>query len=178
MKKFCILFLVTLIIGISVVALSLPTSNVQTVQTKEYLRIHIRANSNLYEEQAVKYVIKDKVIEFLTPLIAECTDKQKAINMLNENLLEIEKVANQTLLDYGFSYQAKASVKKEDFPTRVYGELTLDAGVYDALIIELGCGKGDNWWCVVFPPLCFTESTVKYEYKSKIYQIINNFFNK
>ena len=66
----------------------------------------------------------------------------------------------------------------EEFPTRVYGGLTLENGFYDALIIELGSGKGDNWWCVVYPPLCFSGEGTNYVYKSKLKQIINDFYEK
>ena len=79
---------------------------------------------------------------------------------------------------FSFNYSAKASVKKEKFPTRVYQGVQLESGIYDALIIELGSGKGDNWWCVVYPPLCFTGENVKYSYKSKILQIIRSFYDK
>ncbi|MBQ8196954.1 MAG: stage II sporulation protein R [Clostridia bacterium] len=176
MKKLCILFISILIIGLSAVALSIPSANTQTVVKEEYLRIHIRANSNNEQEQAVKYLVKDGVVEFLAPFIAECDTKEKAINLLNEKLKDIEGVANEILRKNGFSYTSKATLKQEEFPTRIYDDITLDSGVYDALILELGSGKGDNWWCVVYPPLCFTETTVKYEYKSKIYQIISDFF--
>ena len=150
----------------------------KTCPEKEYLRIHVRANSNLESEQQVKYKVKDAIVEFLSPYIAECDTKQKAQTLLTKRLGEIESVANSVLKQNGFKYLAKASVRKEKFPTRVYQGLELESGFYDALIIELGSGKGDNWWCVVYPPLCFTGENVKYSYKSKILQIIRRFYNK
>ena len=78
----------------------------------------------------------------------------------------------------GYNYGARANVRAEEFPVRVYGELTLEAGVYDALIVELGTGKGDNWWCVIYPPLCFTSASADVQYRSVIYDIINKFFGK
>ena len=75
----------------------------------------------------------------------------------------------------GFDYAARAEVRTEEFPTRVYGDYTLPAGTYTALIVELGSGKGDNWWCVVYPPLCFAGSSQgNVVYKSKIAEIIEN----
>ena len=146
-------------------------------QTKtEYLRIHIRANSNGDIDQAVKYAVKEKVVDYLTPYLAECDSKQKAEDMLKVKLSDICDIADKTLKEKGFDYGAKARVNGEKFPTRVYGELTLEAGYYDALIIELGEGAGDNWWCVVYPPLCFTGQGRNYTYKSKIAEIIKNFF--
>lgn len=174
MKNICISFLITAIIilsGIGFYATS-PKENTQ------YLRIHIRANSNELDEQNVKYRIKDAVIEYLTPFVAECETLNKAKTMLTEKLSAIESVCDKVLLKYGFNYTAKARVKNEEFPTRVYGSVKLDSGFYDALIIELGSGKGDNWWCVVYPPLCFTGEGVNYVYRSKILDIINGFLKK
>ena len=118
-----------------------------------YLRVHIRANSNGADDQAVKYQVRDKVVELLTPTVAD-----------------------EVLRANGYTYGARASIRKEEFPTRVYEEVTLEAGVYDALILELGTGTGDNWWCVVYPPLCFTSGNGNIVYKSKIAEIIQKFF--
>ena len=141
-----------------------------------YLRVHIRANSNSEEDQAVKYKVRDAVVEFLTPVVAECESKNEAIAEITKKLPEAEKVAERVLEANGYSYGAKASIRKEEFPTRVYESVTLEAGVYDALILELGTGKGDNWWCVVYPPLCFTSGNGNIVYKSKIAEIIKKFF--
>lgn len=172
MKKICISFLGCIIIVLSAICIFTPKQNSKV----EYLRIHIRANSNLEIDQSVKYLVKDKVVSFLTPLIAECDTKPKALKTLEKNLKNIEQVANSVLMDKGFNYVSNAKINTEAFPTRAYNDLTLDAGFYDALIINLGSGSGDNWWCVVYPPLCFTGEGTSYIYKSKIYEIINNFF--
>ena len=82
------------------------------------------------------------------------------------------------LLESGFNYQSKVQIREEYFPTRVYDGITLDAGVYDAVIIELGNAQGQNWWCVVYPPLCFVNVGTKYEYKSKILEIVNDFIKR
>ncbi len=173
MKKVCISFFACIIIILSVIGIALPKGQ----EHKEYLRIHIRADSNSDEAQAIKYIVKDAVVEYLTPYIAKCDTKRKAQTLLTDRLKEIESVADKTLKEKGFNYKSSASVKKENFPTRVYGNLTLEKGYYDALIINLGSGKGDNWWCVVYPPLCFVnENQSGYVYESKIYQIIRDFF--
>ena len=168
MKKTLILLFAVLIL-ITGLTFSAPPKT-------SYLRIHIRANSNEEFDQAVKYAVKESVVEFLTPVVAECKDISSAMKKVKENLSKIEKVADKMLKDNGANYTSLARIKNEQFPTRVYGALTLDSGYYDALIINLGSGTGDNWWCVVYPPLCFVESGTNYEYKSKIYQIINDFF--
>lgn len=121
----------------------------------DYLRIHIRANSNSEIDQNVKYEVKAAVVEALTPKLAGVSSKEKAMDIISENLDLIDEVSERVLESHGFYYGAKSRLCQEDFPTRTYGELTLSSGVYDALIVDLGSGEGDNWWCVVFPPLCF-----------------------
>ena len=96
--------------------------------------------------------MKDEVVKFITPYITECVDKPAAMEVIGGILDGIEDVCDRTLRANGFSYTSKAQIRTEEFPTRVYGELTLEAGVYDALIVELGSGTGDNWWCVIYPP--------------------------
>ena len=119
-------------------------------------------------------------MRYLIPVAAECEDKQAAIAALSARLDEIEAVADEVLAARGFSYRARARVCEEEFPDRVYEGLTLAAGVYDALIVELGSGEGANWWCVIYPPLCFSGevsgSTVVY--RSRLLEIIENFFAK
>ncbi len=174
MKKVCISFLIIGIIVLSGIGLW----SYQPKTHNEYLRIHIRANSNLDCDQQVKYLVKDKIVSFLTPMIAECDTKQKAQNMLENNLTSLEQVATHVLRQNGFNYSVKVSLKNEEFPTRIYDGLRLESGYYDALIVELGDAKGNNWWCVVYPPLCFTDGSNGYYYKSKILDIINDFFKK
>ena len=169
MKKISISLILIAIITLTVIACDMPNSN-----SVNYLRIHIRANSNSEEDQSVKYAVKQSVVEYLTPLVSQVTDYNSAITMLEKQKGEIEKVCNGVLKSNGFNYGCKVAVREELFPTRVYGDFTLNEGFYDALIVELGKAKGDNWWCVVYPPLCFTGSN-QIKYKSKIYEIINNF---
>lgn len=174
MKKYCISFLIVAIIILSVVGLNLP----KTITHTEYLRIHVRADSNADVDQQIKFKVKDAVVNYLTPFIGECDTKEKAETLLVSRLDGIEKVANGILKSHGFNYTAKAQVKNEHFPTRVYDGIQLESGFYDALILELGSGQGDNWWCVVYPPLCFTNDSTAYVYRSKIAEIIDEFFNK
>ena len=142
----------------------------------DYLRVHIRANSNAEIDQSVKYKVRDAVVEFLTPTVAACESKEEAMSAVKRNLSSVAAVADEVLRENGFSYGARASLREEKFPTRVYENLTLEAGVYDALIVELGSGAGDNWWCVVYPPLCFAAGNGNIVYKSKISEIIRSFF--
>jgi len=174
MKKLSISLLVIAIIILSVIGIGSKTTEVK----REYLRIHIRANSNLEIDQGVKLKVKEEIVTYLTPKVAECKTKQNAFNMLEQNLSEIERLSDEVLKESGFNYKSRAKLKNESFPTRTYGSLTLEAGYYDALIIELGDGEGDNWWCVVYPPLCFVGEGESYEYRSKIMDVINSWLNK
>ncbi len=175
MKNFCIIFLSLFIISVTALGFSgvLQSDN---GSNGEYLRIHIRADSNEGEAQAVKYLVKDEIVEYLTPLVAEYQTKEEALQGIQARLAEIERVAEKVLRKNGFFYGARVKLTRENFPSRTYGEYILPAGEYSALIVELGEGKGDNWWCVVYPPLCFTggEDII---YKSKIKEIINRFYS-
>ena len=184
MKKSCIIFLLSIIISVTALGFSGIFGQVSqnghtmyaTNEQNAYLRIHIRADSNAENAQAVKYRVRDKVVEYLTPLVANYQTKTQAMQGVAAHLDEIAQIATKTLEEQGFSYGADAELKKESFPTRIYGEFTLPAGEYSALILQLGSGKGDNWWCVVYPPLCFAVPTGKNViYKSKIKEIIQNF---
>ncbi len=120
----------------------------------------------------------DGVVEYLPPPVAACETKEEAIAAVTARLPEVERVAERILSENGYSYGARAKVCEESFPTRVYDGATLPAGAYDALILELGSGEGDNWWCVVYPPLCFTGGNANVVYKSKIAEIIRSFFGE
>lgn len=164
MKKYCITFALILIILLLTVA---KTDN------EEYLRIHIRANSNSSVDQSVKMCVKDEVVAFIAPKIEHCQSKAEVIDVLNEKTGELNSAIENALIKKGFYYGASTVICKEEFPTRIYDGLTLESGVYDAIIVKLGSGKGDNWWCVVYPPPCFTAE--KPIYRSKIYDIISDF---
>lgn len=172
MKK----YIIVILIAVATIVCVLFGFEKQT--NHEYLRIHIRANSNLCMDQDVKYQIKDKLVNFLTPFLCECNNKQSAVKIVNDNLESLENLADQTLNQNGFEYTSKAKVLKEYFPTRIYDGLVLESGNYDALVVELGEAQGDNWWCVVYPPLCFISTSTKYVYKSKLVEIIKDFKQK
>ena len=167
---------ITSILGIILILIFCPLN---TSANSEYLRIHIRANSSSEIDQAVKYEIKDAVVDALTPLLINCYTKEEASKEIEKNFEYIENIADNILEKHNFSYKSNAKLSYEEFPTRSYGDLTLEAGFYDALILELGEAKGDNWWCVVYPPLCFVNGSNNVNgFKSRILEIINNFFNK
>lgn len=140
----------------------------------EYLRLHIRANSNSQEDQRVKYKVKDAIVEALIPLLSEAETKEQAKQIICDNYEYINSVADEVLKSEGFDYFANSKITTEQFPTRTYENITLEAGEYEAVIIELGTGTGDNWWCLVYPAFCFTKTknSTNYVYISKILEII------
>ncbi len=175
MKKCCIVFGLLFIIIATAVLTAEP---VRPQANGEFLRMHVRAASDSHADQSVKYAVKDAVVAYLIPLAAECESKEQAMRTMKNALEEIESVASQTLAEHGFSYGARAYLRKEEFPTRVYENVTLEAGVYDALIVELGGGAGANWWCVIYPPLCFAGEAKGegIRYRSRLWEIVQNFF--
>ncbi len=174
MKKFCITFLTICILVLGLAGVYLKS----TPEKTEYLRIHIRANSNLDCDQEVKLLVKDVIVNYLTPYVARIDTTEEAYYLIENKLLDLERLANATLKENGFNYTSKAKLASEKFPTRTYKDLTLKTGYYDALILELGEAEGDNWWCVIYPPLCFTGEGVNYQYKSKILEIIKRFYER
>lgn len=170
MKK--ILFAVSALIILVGIILLAPSKQTNV----DFLRIHIRADSNDTADQNVKYVVKNAVVDYLTPYLAEATSKDKAMTIVKSHLKGIEQVCDKTLAENGFDYTGRARLAVEEFPDRTYNGVTLEAGVYDALIVELGSAQGNNWWCVVYPPLCFvggeSNGTNQIIYKSKIAEII------
>lgn len=126
----------------------------------ELLRLHIRAHSNCANDQAVKLRVRDAVNEFIVNNVRK-DSFDAAYADVAANLSAISETATGVLAAAGFGYLARARLANEYFPSRMYGDVTVPDGYYDALIIELGDGRGDNWWCVVYPPLCYGDE-VKY----------------
>ena len=154
MKNKVLLALLVVILAVFV----LGAVAVNNKTTEGYLRIHIRANSNSEADQNIKYEVKEKVSEFLEGAVSGCQSASEAMKIVSANLGSISSISRGVLRQRGFNYGARAKLVEEYFPTRSYDSLVLENGLYDALIIELGAGEGDNWWCVVYPPLCFKKS--------------------
>ena len=172
MKKVIISFFVVLVVAFGFLLLPLKFGSKGSDTT--YLRIHVRANSNSSEDQAIKYQVKDILVSYLTPLLQDVKTVDGAKVVLENNLDTLSSLATDFLKENGFGYGAKAKMSNEYFPTRSYEDLTLEDGFYDALIVELGSAAGNNWWCVVYPPLCFSEKqdSSGVEYASIIAELI------
>ena len=130
---------------------------------QELIRFHVVANSDSPQDQAVKLKVRDAVLESIQSDLENVADVQQARIYLQENLVKIQTVANETLKASGFQQQAVVQLCKEAFDTRIYDTFTLPAGVYEALRITIGEGQGHNWWCVAFPALCLPATGEGFE---------------
>lgn len=130
---------------------------------EELIRLHVVANSDSAEDQAIKLQVKDAIVSSLQAEMENIADMEQAKAYLQENLPRIEAIANQVLTAAGFEEQAAVRLAKEVFDTRYYDTFTLPAGVYEALRITIGEGSGKNWWCVVFPTLCLPATSAEFE---------------
>ena len=125
----------------------------------DVVRLHILANSDETIDQAAKLKVRDAVLGALSERMKGMKNAEQAEEYLSQNTEEIVLLAEKTLADFGRSYGASASVGNSVFPKREYAGAVYPAGEYAALKIVLGEGKGQNWWCVAFPPLCFNDWT-------------------
>ena len=164
-----------------VIIVGLSFQPVSENENSEILRIHIRANSNSQVDQDVKYKVKNQLVDYMIPLLKDIESKQDVEDVIINNKKKIESFIDSILLNNGFNYSSNLKITNEEFPTRVYNGVTFESGFYDALIVELGQAKGDNWWCVIYPPICFTnfnKNGNKVVYKSKIMEIINKILGR
>lgn len=125
----------------------------------DYVRLHILANSDSIYDQQLKLKVRDAVIAYLTPYVKDVVDAQTAKNIIASQQDQIVRVAKNTLAENGADYPVAIQIGSFDFPVRSYGSLVLPAGEYQAVRILLGEAAGQNWWCVLFPPLCFIDGT-------------------
>lgn len=122
------------------------------------VRLHVLANSDSTADQALKLQVRDAVLEHTTGLLNETEDSTEAAALLRRELPELERIAAEVIHACGYGYSVRAEVSVTEFPTREYAGFRLPAGEYLALRILIGEGAGQNWWCVVFPPLCSAVS--------------------
>ncbi len=144
---------------------------------RDLIRFHIRANSNSALDQAVKLKVRDELVAYLERI--ELGDSpSEAYDTLKGLLPRLKSLSDSVLIREGFTYRSTVSLDKRHFPARSYGDAVIPDGYYDALIIELGSGTGDNWWCVIYPPLCYLEAKAEknVRYKSKIVELIKKYF--
>ncbi len=154
-KKYFIIFIL-LFLYVMLYSFSYA-NNVVSDLSNSLFRLHVIANSNSKEDQNLKYLVRDELISYMNTLCSNVSSKEQAIAIANEHLDDFQKVANEVISKNGFNYSAKVQIGNFAFPTKTYGDISLPSGYYDALKVELGKAEGKNWWCVMFPSLCFVD---------------------
>lgn len=125
----------------------------------EIIRFHVIANSNTDEDQALKLKVRDEVIEFVSNSLKESKDLDESRQFIIDNKSNIEDIAKSVIIENGYSYNITSTLSRENFPDKIYGDVVFPQGEYEAYRILIGEAKGENWWCVMFPPLCFVDGT-------------------
>ena len=155
LKTFIILSIL-LILFFIVTAYSYAT-NISEGLSENIFRLHILANSDSEEDQTLKLKVRDAVFEYMKTLTNDMTDKQAVIELSKKHLQDFKKIAEDVICQNGYDYSVNIEIGNFYFPTKYYGNISLPAGNYDALKIEIGKANGQNWWCSLFPPLCFVS---------------------
>lgn len=149
---------------LSLLAAAVPAYSdaVQASVAQKVVRFHVRANSNSPEDVALKLNVRDAVLKAAEPLMKKCSTAEEGLRALRDNKDVIQAAAEDELRLRGSDYKARVFVSKDLFPLKKYDGLTFPTGEYNALRVEIGSGEGDNWWCVMFPPMCFIETDFEY----------------
>ena len=177
-KKFIfislLIFLFTLLIFFS----SLSYAQIVSCDlSNSIFRLHIIANSDSKEDQELKLKVRDKIVEYMNTIIPKDYDKNSVVSVAQNHLDDFKKIAIETIKENGYDYPVNVNIGNYYFPTKSYGDISFPAGNYDGLKIEIGNSAGQNWWCVLFPPLCFvtpTNGVVPEESKNNLKENINS----
>lgn len=122
------------------------------------IRFHVVANSDTVEDQMLKQRVRDRVIVYMEPLLKDSKSVEETRQKIRENINQIEEIARETIAADNKNYEVYCSLGNASFPTKAYGDVVFPAGTYEACRIVIGEGKGENWWCVLFPPLCYVDA--------------------
>lgn len=151
------LFAVLLWFGVAIS--SAYSVQLQAGIAQKVLRFHVRANSDSDADQTLKLRVRDRILQEYGRILQDCTSKDESMAVLQAHTAQIAQIAKDEITQAGYSYPVAVTLVREDFPTKQYGDLTFPAGVYDALRIEIGAAKGHNWWCVLYPQMCYVDAT-------------------
>jgi stage II sporulation protein R len=184
-KKLNFILILTILIFLYIVLLSFNYSQAISYNLSDSVfRLHIIANSDSSADQELKLKVRDKIIEYMNTLTSSSSDKKDVISIVNNHLDSFKEIALNTIKENGYNYDVNIEIGNFHFPTKSYGDISFPAGNYNALKIEIGDAIGQNWWCVLFPPLCFVNSstgvvpddsknTLKENINSESYEIIS-----
>ena len=140
-------------------------------------RLHVLANSDSEEDQHLKLKVRDALLSYMNTLSSNCNTKEEAIQIATQHQNEFQTIAENVIVEIGYNYPVQIKINNFYFPTKSYGDISWPAGYYDALRVEIGNAKGKNWWCVMFPSLCFIDISsgiVNSEGKEKLENNLNS----
>ncbi|HEY8499488.1 MAG TPA: stage II sporulation protein R [Clostridia bacterium] len=141
--------------------------------SENMIRLHIVANSNSKTDQDIKYLIRDEIVKHMAEKADELKNKEDARVYIQSHTEELQTIADSVIANSGLTYTADVSYGKYPFPSKRYSNLILPAGYYDSVKINIGSAEGENWWCVMFPPLCFIDET-KGEMNEEYFDMLKN----
>lgn len=158
MRRTVVYILIGILLGIYIGTNVLGYDFLQPSIASKILRFHVLANSDSVGDQEVKEKVRDAVGVYLQPLLADADSLEETKQIIGENMEGIETISRQTLKAYGYDYPVKVRIIRTDFPEKSYGAYTFPKGEYEALQIAIGEAAGQNWWCVLYPNMCFRGS--------------------
>lgn len=174
--KMCFILSLLLFLYTTICAFSYAETTSSDIANSVF-RLHVLANSDSDEDQQLKYKVRDSLLNYMNNLCKNCSTKEEAMQIVSDHKDEFKQVALNTIHDEGYSYNVEIEIGNFEFPTKHYGDISLPAGYYDALKIEIGEAKGKNWWCVMFPSLCFVDisnGTVPEESKEELQEVLSD----
>ena len=174
---FSLLLLTLSISSWAIKAHAMSQQDIQVVLAEKILRFHVIANSDSEADQSLKLLVKDTLVASLRPELKDAKDLGKVRSILQDKLPEIAALAEATIQQQGYSYAVKVTLEDCYFPLKVYGKYTFPPGYYQALRVQIGKAEGKNWWCVMFPPLCFVDETysiVDEDANEKLLQLLSD----
>ena len=152
---FIVLFLLSIFI---IVCANSYVSAVSSNISSSVFRLHVIANSDSSEDQNLKYIVRDRILDYMNSLVdTTISSKEEIMRIVSEHLENFRSIAQDTVYENGYDYNVNIEIGNFAFPTKAYGDIALPSGYYDALRVPIGEAKGKNWWCVMFPPLCFVD---------------------
>lgn len=162
MKKTIIILLITVILfnignGVTIKKSENVQAASQETVSEKIIRFHVIANSDSKEDQALKLKVRDEVLKYIAPKLSKSKNIDESRKIILKNDKNIKKIAEDVIKKNNKHYSVKTTLSNENFPVKEYGNITLPEGNYEAYRIIIGSGKGHNWWCVMFPPLCFVD---------------------
>lgn len=142
---------------------------------KNIIRFHVRANSDKREDQELKLEVRDEILDYMDGKLDNASSIEESRKILNNHIDDIKSISEKVIKKWDKDYEVRVSLDNHSFPIRKYGNIVLPQGDYEALLVEIGEAKGENWWCVMFPPLCFVDVTHSTAVKPASEDTLNEF---